>query len=148
MMERQTDYLEGKNLTPLLIFPEGTVSSGRHILKLNKGAFYNLLPIKPIIVKSLNQDFDLSVGVSGLAMHLIRTFCYLWHDYEIMRLPIIQPNEFMFKNLYTDKAEKWEVYAEVVKDIYCEIGGFEKSEASLKEALEYEKLISGKSKKD
>jgi 1-acyl-sn-glycerol-3-phosphate acyltransferase len=41
--ESQKDFIEGRNLTPLLIFPEGTASSGRHLLKFNKGSFYKSL---------------------------------------------------------------------------------------------------------
>jgi hypothetical protein len=140
--------MEGKNLTPLLIFPEGTVSSGRHILKFNKGAFYNLFPVKPVIVKSLNSKIDLGVGVFGLGLHYMLCVVYLWHDYEILQLPILYPNDYMFKHFYTDKTEKWEVFAEVVRDIYAEIGGFELSDSTLKDVLEYEAKLLGKKVKE
>jgi hypothetical protein len=139
--------MEGKNLTPLLIFPEGTISSGRHILKFNKGAFYNLFPVKPVIVRNQNTKLDLGVGVHGLALHLMRCLVYLWHSYEIQQLPILSPNEYMFKNFYTDKTEKWEVFAEVVRDVYSEIGGFQKTDSTLKDILEYEAKVLGRENK-
>lgn len=37
MHERQTDFLSKKILTPLLVYPEGTVSSGRHMLIFRSG---------------------------------------------------------------------------------------------------------------
>ena len=48
---RQKNYLEKKSLTPLAIFPEGTTTSNRHILKFKKGAFYHLLPINHKLLK-------------------------------------------------------------------------------------------------
>ena len=32
-------FMEGKAVMPFMIFPEGTTTSGRHLLKVKKGAF-------------------------------------------------------------------------------------------------------------
>ena len=37
--QRQKDFYEGRNLTPLLLFPEGTTTNGKYILKFKRGAF-------------------------------------------------------------------------------------------------------------
>jgi hypothetical protein len=98
-----------------------------------------------VIVKSLNKKFDLSVGGSGYGVSLLRSMCYLWHDFEVTQLPILEPTEYMFNNHYTDKTEKWEVYAEVVRDIYAELGDFEKSNDSMKDKHIYgDKLLGRK----
>jgi len=39
IQQRVNDYNEGKNVNPLLIFPEGTTSNGRGLLKFKIGAF-------------------------------------------------------------------------------------------------------------
>ena len=54
------DFYEGNILTPLCIFPEGTTTNGKYILKFKKGAFYALLPIKPQIIL-LDDNLDYSV---------------------------------------------------------------------------------------
>ena len=36
---RQHAYYEGKPVMPFLIFPEGTTTSGRHLITFKKGAF-------------------------------------------------------------------------------------------------------------
>ena len=39
IFQRQRDYMEGKPVMPFMIFPEGTTTSGRHLLNFKKGAF-------------------------------------------------------------------------------------------------------------
>ena len=134
--------MEGRTLSPLLIFPEGTVTSGKHLLKFQKGAFANLLPIKPLIVKCLDTNFDLTTGSSSQTLHFVRTLCYFYHNYEITELPVIRPTEYMFRG----NGEKWEIYAETVRSIYSEVGNFEKTDMDFKNNHEYYNLIIGKKK--
>lgn len=35
--QRQKEFLEKKRLGPLVVFPEGTVTSNKHVLKFKKG---------------------------------------------------------------------------------------------------------------
>lgn len=132
-------------LNPLLVFAEGTVTSGNHILKFKKGVFNGLLPVKPVmILHTLNANFNLSSGASGSLMHLIRTLCYLYHDVQLIEIPVIRPNEFMFQNYRTSaNQEKWEIYSEVVREIYCTVGGFDKSEMTLRDSYEYLSQLKG-----
>ena len=45
LLQRQKSFCD-KNFLALVMFPEGTCSCGRNILRFKKGAFYSLLPIK------------------------------------------------------------------------------------------------------
>lgn len=133
---------------PLLIFPEGTISSGRHLLEFKKGAFDGLYPLKPYIIKSKNTTFDMAGGSFNLLAHVFIFLSYLWHNIEVNELPILSPNEFMFTNISgaskTDKLEKWEIYANTAKNIMSEIGELEKSDKSFRENIEYTKKLFNK----
>ena len=70
-------------------------------------------------------------------------------------MPVVRPTEYMFKNYSHLGKEKWEVYAEVVRKIYCEVGGFKESnlgyrdskaysEAMIKGEFDYEKFLQKK----
>jgi len=74
--ERQKQIYEGTISMPLLIFPEGTISSGRCLLEFKKGAFDGLYPLKPFIIKNGNKNFDISGGSMNLLAHL---FIFLSH---------------------------------------------------------------------
>ena len=43
----------------------------------------------------------------------------------------------MFKNYNHFGKEKWEIYAEVVRKIYCEVGGFTESNLGYRDSEEY-----------
>lgn len=136
--ERQKDYIEGKPVMPLMIFPEGTTSSGRHILKFKRGAFFSLLPIKPnIIHPNLYRNLHLGCGASNVNINYCRTLTELYVQTEYIELPILTPNEYMFTNFSSYGKEKWEIYAEVAREIMCTLGNFKKSDKNLRDSIRY-----------
>lgn len=144
--QRQVDFYEGKSLAPLILFPEGTTTAGRNLLRFKKGAFYYLLPIKPEII-NFNQDsaIHLACGSQNLLFHTCKNLCYYFPvELYYINMPIIKPTQFMFDNYSHLGKEKWEIYAEVVRKIYCEIGGFKESEMGYRDSHSYNQaMISG-----
>ena len=121
--KRQKDFYEGKILTPLCIFPEGTTTNGKYILKFKKGAFYSLLPIKPqLILLDDNLNYSVAIGVSTTVANYFRSLCYFGCKMNLCELPVIRPTEYMWKNYSDLGSEKWEIFAEVTRKIMCEIG--------------------------
>jgi len=129
------------------MFPEGTVTSGKHIIKFKKGAFNSILPLKPLIIQSnQREDFHLSVGGESIIMHFLRTGCYLYHNLELIELPVMIPNEFMFDEYskkYPEHKDKVEIYSEVAREIMCQCGGMQKSDKTFREAMDYYHFVSG-----
>ena len=60
--KRQKDLYEGKNLTNLSIYPEGTITNGTHLIKFKRGAFMTLLPLKPM-VELVDQNAECPQGL-------------------------------------------------------------------------------------
>ena len=140
--ERQRDFYEGKIKTPLCLFPEGTTTNGRYILKFKRGAFYALLPIKPqIILLNKNENMSLAVGVGSVAFHYLRSLCYFRHYMYYVDLPVIKPTEFMWENYKHFGNEKWEIFAEVTRKIMCEISGLQESDKNFRDSQRYEKAL-------
>ena len=116
--ERQKLFYQGKFLAPLAMFPEGTTTCGRHILKFKKGSFYACLPVKPLIINHYQEsNYHLSIGASTPALIYIKNFCHSVESLYLIELPVIKPTEFMYKNYGHLGKEKWEVFAEVVRKI-------------------------------
>ena len=136
--QRQKDFYEGRSLTPLLLFPEETTTNGKYILKFKRGAFYHLMPIKPEIVHiDNNSPYHIAVGAQNLFFNTLSFFCFLGTKMYYTFLPVIKPTEYMFKNYNHFGKEKWEIYAEVVRKIYCEVGGFTESNLGYRDSEEY-----------
>jgi lysophosphatidylcholine acyltransferase/lyso-PAF acetyltransferase len=140
--ERQRDFYEGRYFAPLLLFPEGTTTNGKYILKFKKGAFYSLLPIKPQVIL-LDDDVDYSVGIGGSSVgyNYFRSLCYFGCNMNLCELPVIKPTEYMFEH-YSDLGnEKWEIFAEVTRNIMCEISGLKKSNRTFRDSKYYENSL-------
>lgn len=142
IIERQKKIYNEENVMPLMIFPEGTTTSGRHLLKFKKGAFVNLLPIKPLFIHpNLNNNFHLGCGSTNVGINYLRTLTELYVQTYYYELPIMTPNEYMYTNFAHFGKEKWEIYAEVAREIMCELGDFKKSDFSLKDSYRYDDCI-------
>ena len=142
IIQRQKDFMEGKPVMPFMIFPEGTTTSGRHLFKFKKGAFYNLMPVKPnIVLPNLNPYFHLGCGSTSVGINYARTLTELYVQTEYIELPIMTPNEYMFTNFSSYGKEKWEIYAEVAREIMCKIGGFKKSDKIFRDSSRYKYCI-------
>lgn len=141
MKERQTQSMMNSQIRHLLIFPEGTVSSGKHLLNFKKGAFENMLPIKPYVVKSANKNFDLSCGVLSLPIHLIICLCFVFHKIEIYELAI-NPDEILndkYNETFGD--EKWKCFAEICQKIIADSIKIKISNKGFRDNIEYRDLL-------
>ena len=132
--ERQKLFYEGKFLAPLAMFPEGTTTSGRNILKFKKGTFYALLPVKPVIINHYQEsNYHLSIGAGAAVMSYIKNFCHFRESLYVIEMPVIKPTEYMYEKYKHLGKEKWEIYAEVVRKIYSEIGNLKESSLGLRD---------------
>ena len=145
--ERQKRYYEKTLLSPLVLFPEGTTTCGRHILKFKKGAFYALLPIKPEIFNIFQEDeFHLAIGASSVVTNYMRMYAYFRHRvYFVSDLPVVQPTDYMWENWSHLGKEKWEIYAEVVRSMLSEIGNLKLSDKNYRDEKRYiDAILTGK----
>ena len=140
--KRQKDFYEGRILSPLCLFPEGTTTNGKYILKFKRGAFYSLLPIKPqIIILDNNLNYSVAIGVGSAVMNYFRSLCYFGCKINLCELPVIKPTEYMFEKYSHLGEEKWEVFAEVTRKIMCEIGGLTPSDKTFRDSKRYENSL-------
>ena len=138
IVQRQKDFIEGKPVMPFMIYPEGTTTSGRHLLKFKKGAFSSLLPVKAtILFPNLSNEYHLSCGSSDVAMNFFRSLSKLYNITEYVELPIISPNEYMYTNYAHFGKEKWEIFAEVSRRIMLEIGNFKETKYGIRDSFRY-----------
>ncbi len=140
---KQRNFYNGKDLAPLVIFPEGTTTSGRHLLRFKKGAFYHLLPIKPqFFTYDSNCIPHIAIGARNIFFHTHELLALWKQKIFYTMLPVIKPTKFMFDNYSHLGKEKWEIYAEVTRKIMCEVGGFKESNLGYRDSRYYFKCMS------
>ena len=136
--KRQKEYYEGEPVMPFMIFPEGTTTSGRHLISFKKGCFNALLPIKATIIHpNLNKDYHLGCGTTDVMTNFLRSLAELYFRIEYIELPILTPNEYMFKNFENLGKEKWEIFAEVTREIMATLGGLKISNFGVRDNFRY-----------
>ena len=142
LLKRQQSFYNGTFLAPLVMFPEGTCSCGRNILRFKKGSFYSLLPLKPQIV-SINQKkrYHLSVGASNVVLAYFKNLCHFFNTLYVAILPTIRPTDYMFENYKHFGKEKWEIYMNVVRKIYSKVGGMEEADMGFRDINRYIKAM-------
>ena len=140
--QRQKDFYEKKNLAPLVLFPEGTTTCGRYILKFKKGAFYALLPIKPQIIGVYpDDDFQVAVGATSVVYNYMRSLAEYSIRIYYADLPVIKPTDFMWEKYSHLGTEKWEIYAEVTRHILSEISGLKESNKNYRDEKRYNEAV-------
>ena len=123
-------------------FPEGTCSCCRNILRFKKGAFFALLPVKPLILK-INQksSFHLSVGASNVVLHYVKNLCHFINTIDYTILPTIRPVDYIFEHNQHLGKEKWQIFANTVRKIYSEIGGLIEVNMGMRDLNRYIKAM-------
>ena len=93
----------------------------------------------------MNSNFHLGCGATDVGINYARTLSELYVLTEFIELPIMKPNDYMKTNFSNYGKEDWEIYAEVAREIMCELGGFKKSDKHLRDKIRYKSCIKNKS---
>lgn len=150
IQKRQNEYLNGNRNTCLMIYPEGTISKGTHLMPFKKGAFKAGLPVKPYL-SLINKDSsfcDLSQTTIPALFHMFIFGCFLYNYYIFKSLPTIILTEFALKtNKVNNNEEPFETFMNTCYNIMKECGGFSKTNKGLKEFCDYTNKIDELKKK-
>ncbi len=135
--EKLNNIYSNSDYSIFTIFPEGTTSNTTSILPFKKGAFTSKLPIKPYVIKfEIRERISLAMDVIDMLLHVFVVLCIPIHYIDLYNFPVFSPNEYFFKE-YNKGKEEWEVYAETMRDIMCEVSGLEKAKGSWDSKKEY-----------
>lgn len=91
------------------------------ILPFKKGAFSGLKPVRPVYLKYDYTTVSPAYDVIPFIPLFILQACSFNFTCTFHELPPFIPNEYLYKN-HTDKgSEKWEIYAESVREILLDV---------------------------
>lgn len=144
--ERQRLTMDKKCLNPLCLFPEGTTTNAKTIISFKKGAFYSLTPIKIFYFEVDLRKNYFSIATAGMDMmiHIILYCTFLKHDLNVYEMPVFAPNDYLFENYKHLGKDKAEIFSEACRRVLSEISGFQLSNSTWDQKLQYITKIVGK----
>mmetsp|Transcript_9914 Transcript_9914/g.36967 ORF Transcript_9914/g.36967 Transcript_9914/m.36967 type:complete len:577 (+) Transcript_9914:1557-3287(+) len=123
MARRESTYIDRasraqdewrKNVPPqLLIFPEGTTTSGRQIIRFHSGAFKTGQAVLPVFIDYPYKRFNMSWNKLSYR-YIFYAFGQVFNSCRVFILPPYVPNE-------AEKAD-WKLYAHNVQRVLCDVG--------------------------
>ncbi len=142
VIEKQNRLYNKKDFVNICFFAEGTTSNDLSILTFKKGGFYANLPVKPCVIKfEAENNFSIAMDVIDLlySVFLVMTLPYV--DVTLIFMSSFQPNDYLYnvwgKDMIDKGKEKWEVYAEAIRDIMSFGSGLPKSNGNYQMKKEY-----------
>ena len=125
---------------PVVVFPEGTTSSGEGLLRFKRGAFVPAAPVKPVILRYPHQQFNPAWESMTAPLHLWRLLTQFSNYCSVEWLPVYVPNE----------AEKKDpaLFASNVREYMSRLSGLPCFDADLDTKKDFLKLIRGSDKLD
>ncbi|GAB0491630.1 hypothetical protein MMPV_002884 [Pyropia vietnamensis] len=124
--------------SPLAIFPEGTTTNGRLLLRFRTGAFVAGLPVSPVVLSygtpgGWSPTYESISAVAFVAGLLARPV----HRVTVRRLPLYVPS--------AEERADARLYADNVRAVMAAAGGVGVSDSNFTDKLEYHVLTLGRS---
>jgi 1-acyl-sn-glycerol-3-phosphate acyltransferase len=77
---------------PVIVFPEGTLSDGRGLLKFKTGAFATGRPVVPLVLRYRLRPFSPAWGIVPMPFHILRMLTQPRNVLEMEFLPVYHPS--------------------------------------------------------
>lgn len=131
-----------QDISPLLIFPEGTVTNGRSLMSFKRGAFMAGEPIKIYVLKYNADNTDFVCSISNIKSYhaLILTMSRLTNTIEEIEFEDnFDPHYSYNKHKISPNDENaWQYVAQDVKTLMTFASGFSSVETSMRATKEFE----------
>ena len=142
IIERQKLALdEEENIPPVCIFPEGTTTNGRYLLRFRTGAFVAGTPVAPMLIKYPHKYFSPCLDVITEKDYIKGMITQIYNEVHYYRLPVYFPTdaERADPKLYANNVR---IYMQEHSDFYDGIS-LELSDANFVDKKEYVAVLRG-----
>jgi len=134
--QRMEEVAAGGDRRPVLLFPEGTTTNGRLVLPFKTGAFLAGVPVQPCMIKYETGRVSPSWDSIDAVWHIFLMLAELTHQVTVYLLPVYTPSPEEKKDPH--------LYANNVRQMLMDAGGFGSSQADLTDCRAYISLLQGK----
>ena len=85
-------------IPPLMIWPEGATSNGKHLIKFKKGAFAGENSIQPFSITYYSKNMHPGHDMMDMFPHFFLFSTTPYVTITVKELPVFRPNEYFWKN--------------------------------------------------
>mmetsp|Transcript_13510 Transcript_13510/g.49145 ORF Transcript_13510/g.49145 Transcript_13510/m.49145 type:complete len:355 (-) Transcript_13510:120-1184(-) len=119
------------DVPPFLVFPEGTTTNGKTLLKYRAGAFEPRVPVLPFFLKyhSMSGTSWCWVAPLDIVHHFLQLLCEISSTVDIHVMPLYTPSE--------EELTDSHVYANNVQKYVAKANGVPATEKTVKDAHEF-----------
>lgn len=115
---------------PLALYPEGTTTNGKQLIKFHTGAFIAGAPVIPLVVKYSSMMFDPAFTCYSTGLHMLQMLAQPINFMHVIQLPTYVPSE-------AEKADP-RLYANNVRELISIIGQLPMYDLEWAEKLQFE----------
>lgn len=140
IQQRTERVVSHGDVSPLLIFPEGTVTNGRSLMSFKRGAFVTGDPIKIFTLKynTAPLQFVWSISNMNALFTVIFGMCQPFNTLELTEYEDNFDPQWVYKTKQIDQHDEaaWIEVAKVVKQLMAFAGGLRQEETSHRNLIE------------
>lgn len=134
--ERTKRVVSHGDVSPILIFPEGTVTNGRCLMSFKKGAFVTGDPIKIFVLKYNSDPLSFTWSISNInSMHaILLSMTQLHTTVDMIEFEDNFDPHWIYqtKNVRQDSEDAWKEVAAAVKGLMAFAGNMHVDETTLR----------------
>jgi 1-acyl-sn-glycerol-3-phosphate acyltransferase len=134
IIERARRVISHDDISPLLIFPEGTVTNGKSLMSFKRGAFSTGYPIKIYVLKYNTEPLSLSWSLSNMnSLHtMLLSLTQLWNTIDFIEYEDNFDPHWVYqtKQVRQDHEDSWKEVAAVVKKLMAFAGNLHTDETT------------------
>jgi len=127
------------------MYPEGCSTNGQYMIKFKKGAFGSLRAVKPYVYNYWSYR---GMITDGSCMHIYVSWTMqllsVYSKVTCLELPVFTPNDYFWENHWDGKQDKVGLFADTMREIMAEVGGYKLSDATVDDKLDFKKILKGK----
>ena len=127
----------------LHIFPEGASTNGKELIQFKRGAFHNLRPVKPLIIKYWSPHISAASDIIGFTKHVFAVGMSPIITCNVYELPVFEPNEYFWKHHWKEgKEEKYSAFSDAIRKIIAEHhgDGMKLVDQTMEDKFEFKKI--------
>jgi hypothetical protein len=110
-------------------------------MQFKRGGFASLRACKPVVLKYIWSSLSPAWDVIPFMPLMIMQMSLFYVRCDVLELPPMIPNDYLFEHHANKGDEKWEIYAWAMREVMSVASGLPKCDQPFRDKMEYEVIL-------